>query len=72
MRRAALALLLVVPLLGAPAGAQVRETMTVEVIEVPLHETFQLPAGTYATKALTRIAGTNVLGFARNDFTLGE
>ncbi len=39
---------------------------------VTLHETFQLPAGTYAAKALTRIAGTNVLGFARNDFTLGE
>jgi hypothetical protein len=39
---------------------------------VTLHETFPLPAGTYAAKALTRIAGTNVLGFVRNDFTLGE
>jgi VWFA-related protein len=39
---------------------------------VTLHETFQLPAGTYSVKALTRIAGTNVLGFTRDDFTIGE
>lgn len=37
-----------------------------------LHETFSIPHGTYAAKALVRIAGTSVLGFSRSDFTLGE
>lgn len=39
---------------------------------VTLKETFQLPPGTYAAKALVRVAGTSVLGFSRNDFTIGE
>ena len=100
--------LIPVLLLAVAAGAQVRKSVTVELIEVPvyvtvdgkpvrnlscealpkqiafdessrvatgwvtLREIFQLPPGTYAAKALLRIAGTNVLGFARNDFTIGE
>jgi VWFA-related protein len=39
---------------------------------VTLHETFPIPPGTYTAKALVRIAGTNILGFSRSDFTSGE
>ena len=39
---------------------------------VRLHDTFELPAGNYAAKALIRMDTTGALGFARADFSVGE
>jgi VWFA-related protein len=40
----------------------------------PLHltHTFDLPPGHYVAKVLLRVDGSDALGFARNDFTIGD
>jgi VWFA-related protein len=56
---------------GAVAAFRSRQfPITADASAVTWRESFDLPPGTYAAKALLHVTGTSTLGFVRRDFTV--